>query len=443
MLAFILTISAFGQSTMELTFTAENSSLYVPLDSILIVNVTQGVDTMLYAPDTVLVLDYVSGIDDKTTKDGNRFSVSQNYPNPFYEKTKIDLFLSNGERIKISIRDILGREVAYYEKDLNAGHHSFEFYPSSEKCYFLTATGNQMHKTIKMMNAAAITSHGERCRLVYAGYEKMSGFKSNKATNRFGFTLGDELKFTSYTGVEVAEITDAPTGSQTYVFQFDGWTPCPGIPTITDIDGNIYNTVQIGNQCWMKSNLKTTTYQNGTVIPNVTDINTWKNLTTGAYVWYNNDTSWKDPYGALYNAYTTVDTNGLCPSGWHVPTDDEWTALTDFIGGIAEPHGNELKSCRQVNSPLGGDCNTTEHPRWEERDTFYGTDDYGFSGLPGGHRHDHGNFYKLGTYSFWWSSTEYSSTNMLYRALFYANGLVSVQGSPIKQNGFSVRCLKD
>ncbi len=147
----------------------------------------------------------------------------------------------------------------------------------------------------------------------------------------------------------------------------------------------------------MKENLKTTTYNNGISIPNVTDANAWYNLTSGAYVWYDNDISWKDKYGALYNWYATIDSNGLCPSGWRVPTNDEWTALTDFIGGTGA-HGNELKSCRQVNSPSGGSCNTSEHPRWEDDTSSgnYGTDDYGFSGLPGGGRYGSGYFGNIG-----------------------------------------------
>ena len=218
--------------------------------------------------------------------------------------------------------------------------------------------------------------------------------------------------------------------------------PCPGMPTVTDIDGNQYNTVLIGNQCWMKENLKTTTYRNGTAIPNVTDANAWSNLTTGAYVWYVNDISWKDKYGALYNWFTTVDPNGLCPTGWHVPTHGEWTALTDYIGGTSSPHGNELKSCRQVNSPLGGGCNTSEHPRWNEHGTHYGTDDYGFSGLPGGGRNYDGYFYYVGDYGIWWSSTEYSSSSAWGRRLGYTNGGVYVNGG-YKRRGFSVRCLRD
>ncbi|MCD4745042.1 MAG: fibrobacter succinogenes major paralogous domain-containing protein, partial [Bacteroidales bacterium] len=280
-----------------------------------------------------------------------------------------------------------------------------------------------------------------KCKIVLCEYEdNVIGFKSKEAIFNFEFSLGDELKYTCYSDIGERTIIDSPTGSQTYTFHYAG-NPCPGMPTVTDIDGNTYNTVQIGSQCWMAENLKTTTYQNGTPIPNVTDDGAWFNLTTGAYVWYDNDISWKDLYGALYNWYATVDANGLCPTGWHVPTNDEWTALTDFIGGTASPHGNELKSCRQVNSPQGWGCNTSEHPRWNES-SENGTDNYGFSGLPGGDRSGSGNFYYVGDYGLWWSSAEGSSSGSWYRGLTYYDGAVGVSSSS-KQDGFSVRCLRD
>lgn len=191
----------------------------------------------------------------------------------------------------------------------------------------------------------------------------------------------------------------------------------------------------------MKENLKTTTYQNGTAIPNVTDNNAWSNLTSGAYAWSNNIISRKDKYGALYNWYAVIDPNGLCPMGWHVPTTDEWTELTDYIGGANSPHGNILKSCRQVNSPLGGSCSTSKHPRWDEHGTNYGTDDYGFSGLPGGFRYLSGTFYGLGP-GFWWSSTETLSDYAWSRYLYNGYGFIGVYYYD-KRRGFSVRCLKD
>lgn len=218
--------------------------------------------------------------------------------------------------------------------------------------------------------------------------------------------------------------------------------PCTGTPTVTDIDGNVYNTVLIGAQCWMKENLKTTTYKNGTPITNSKDASTWQNLMTGAYVWYNNDSSWNDSYGALYNWYATIDPNGLCPEGWHVPDYDDWKELTNHIGGTYSPNGSRLKSCRQVNSPLGDECNTTEHPRWGDGTYSYGTDNYGFSGLPGGYRGGSGLFISIGYKGYWWTSTE-NSMSWAYCILLDYNFSYVLVSDNNKQYGFSVRCLRD
>jgi len=188
--------------------------------------------------------------------------------------------------------------------------------------------------------------------------------------------------------------------------------PCPGAPTVTDFEGNQYNTVLIGNQCWMKENLKTAKYNDGTPIPNVTDGTEWYWLTTGAYVWYENDITWKDKYGALYNFSAAVNPNGLCPTGWHVPTKNEMLELTDFIGGIPQD-GKKIKSCRQVNSPLGGDCNTTEHPRWNgSSGNNYGTDIYGFSGS------------LLGLNMFYYGGTDDAVPAMIFALPFLIPGIM-------------------
>ncbi len=129
--------------------------------------------------------------------------------------------------------------------------------------------------------------------------------------------------------------TEELTGEKTLdvIVEVPGGNPCPGVPTVTDVDGNEYPTVLIGDQCWMKENLKTTKYNDGLPIPNVTDNIEWYWLTTGAYVWYENDNTWKEKYGAMYN-WTAVDNpGGLCPTGWHVPTFNELTELRDYIGG--------------------------------------------------------------------------------------------------------------
>jgi len=444
-LAFGITLSAFCQMpTMELTFTAENGGQYVPLDSILIENLTQGCDTTLYAPDTVLALGYNTSIHNNETIETNSISISQNYPNPFYGKTKVNLYLPKKDDIKITVRDILGSEMAHYESTLNRANHVFSIYTGSQKFYLLTVTGKQVSRTIKMLNEDCKLICGEKCKIVYDGFESNEiGLKPQKSTCNFRFNLDDELKFTGFTDVEETEMVQTPVGSQTYTFEFEGWTPCSGIAVVSDISGNTYNTVQIGTQCWMKENLKTTSYSNGTAIPNVTDPDEWSNLTSGAYVFYENHLYLKDSYGALYNWYTTVDPSGLCPTGWHVPTNLEWNTLIEYIGGYSSPHGNELKSCRQVNSPLGEGCNTSELPRWDESNTDYGTNDYGFSSLPGGNRVYDGYFNVIGNIGLWWSCSDYLSDYNAWFIILGCNfGHVGTDADD-KRGGFSVRCLRD
>lgn len=192
---------------------------------------------------------------------------------------------------------------------------------------------------------------------------------------------------------------------------------------VTDIDGNVYTTVTIGTQVWMVENLKTTKYNNGIPIPNVTSNSDWGILTSGAYAWYeNNQATYKDTYGALYNWYA-VNTGNLCPTGWRVPTDAEWTALTDYVGG-ASLAGTKLKATSG----------------WENGGN--GTDDFGFSARPGGYRDDHGDSDRVGYGGTWWSSTEYSTSNAWGRDMYY-NGSNVYRGTGSKSWGFSVRCLRD
>jgi uncharacterized protein (TIGR02145 family) len=195
--------------------------------------------------------------------------------------------------------------------------------------------------------------------------------------------------------------------------------------TVTDIEGNIYPTVLIGNQWWMAENLRTATYSNGEPIPNITDNTAWSQLSSGAWCNYDNNVANDAVYGKLYNWYTTVDPRGLCPVGWHVPTHAEWTVLTDFLGGQSVA-GGKMKSITGWNFQNTG-----------------ATNESGFSGLPGGDRiYSTGNFFNVGIDGNWWSSSQDSSTSAWNRNLFYNDASVgrSLSG---KATGDSVRCLKD
>ncbi len=193
---------------------------------------------------------------------------------------------------------------------------------------------------------------------------------------------------------------------------------------ITDKDGNVYSSLIIGNQIWMAENLKTTKYNDGTVIPVVTDVTEWQALITGAYCWFNNETTNKSTYGALYNWYA-VNTGKICPTGWHVPTDGEWTTIINSLGGemIA---GGKLKEAG------------TTHWVFPNVDA---TNSINFKALPGSGRGYVGTFFQLGYSGDWWSSTERATEAWGYE-LISGNGYVYRNPFP-KGNGFSVRCIKD
>ncbi len=216
---------------------------------------------------------------------------------------------------------------------------------------------------------------------------------------------------------------------------------------VVDVDGNEYRTVIIGNYEWMAENLKTTRYKNGTPIINPKLPPEWESNTNGAYVFYENAIINKDHYGALYNWYAVINSDGLCPEGWRVPSDVEWTELINYLRNNYENInssnvGNRLKSCRQVNSPLGGDCDTNDHPRWAADDINFGRDPFGFSALPGGYRKHNGQFRQIGLYCGLWSSTEKSSSYARYRSIKHSWGVVN-RLDYFKEFGFSVRCLRD
>jgi uncharacterized protein (TIGR02145 family) len=201
----------------------------------------------------------------------------------------------------------------------------------------------------------------------------------------------------------------------------------------TDIDGNNYSSVTIGTQVWMAENLKVTKYNdNATVdIPNVTGEAAWTGLTTPAYCWYNNNAAaYKATYGALYNWYTVdAASNGgknVCPAGWHVPTDAEWTTLTNYLGG---------------ESIAGGKLKEIGTTHWTSPNTG-ATDETGFTAIPGGARNYDGTFRNIGNYAGWWSATEFGPSSAWSRSLYYNDTDVNTTDD-YKKDGLSVRCLKD
>jgi len=227
------------------------------------------------------------------------------------------------------------------------------------------------------------------------------------ATNSAGTSYGNQQSFSTAAGIGAI------------IFN-----PDLTYGTVSDIDGNSYKTIQIGTQTWMAENLKTTKYKDGSAIPDVTDNTAWGSLTTPGYCWYNNDAAlYQNVYGALYNWYA-VSTGKLCPAGWHVPYDPEWTTLTTFLGG---------------GSVAGGKLKETGITHWA---TSAATNESGFTALPGSYRDFSGQFNYIGSYGYYWSSTENPPDYAWGRLLFHNNTIIT-RGDAREKLGMAVRCLKD
>ena len=235
------------------------------------------------------------------------------------------------------------------------------------------------------------------------------------ATNSVGTGYGNEISFTTSDITNVMGI------------------PCAGTPTVKDIDGNSYNTVQIGTQCWTKENLRVSKYRDGSIIPldesggtsGNSSAQIWSNRTTGARTVFGHNPANLALLGYLYNWYAISDPKGLCPSAWHVPSDAEWTTLTTFLGGESVA-GGKMKSISTTYWNLSNVAPTNES---------------GFSTLPGGYRVNDGSFNNINLNAFFWSATELDKNDAWHRYLNYNDNVFVNYFN--KSFGASVRCIKD
>ena len=215
--------------------------------------------------------------------------------------------------------------------------------------------------------------------------------------------------------------------------------------TVTDIDGNVYNTLTYGTQTWMVENLKTTKYNDGTAIPLVIDEESWAKRFTPAYCWFeNNEASYKNWYGALYNWYV-VSTSKLCPEGWHVPTDSEWRELIIYLriynydNSTTKNHmAKAMAATTGWQSSLNeGAVGNTDYPLKRNVSRFTAT--------PGGSRYD-GRFNGWSSYTNWWTATEYRESQkqfVYFYQINYHDWAIYRHHIRTKSRGFSVRCVRD
>jgi uncharacterized protein (TIGR02145 family) len=294
----------------------------------------------------------------------------------------------------------------------------------------LTSTSATCGGSISATGGSSVTQRGVCWSTSQNPTTASSSTNDGNGTGSFTSNLSGLIANTAYY-VRAYAITGAGTayGNQqsfTITTNGNGIVNSPGAGVT--YNGYTYSSVVLGNgQEWMAENLRTTNYRNGDPIPTGLDDATWSTTTAGAYAIYSNDNANDVIYGKLYNWYAVADSRDVCPIGWHLPTDGEWTTLTDYLGGEAV---------------AGGKMKTTGTQYWFNPNQD-ATNESGFSGLPGGARSaSSGNSYDVGNAGYWWSSTESSTTGAWFRFVMYIHDNVNRTGSS-RRHGFSVRCLRD
>lgn len=424
---------------VTITFEGSVQGSPIPLDSIHVENLTGSGDTTLYYPEHELVLDFSTGVQGPV---GDAAPI-RSMPNPFGGSTEIRV-VSTGGGMRLAVHDALGRTTAALRVEAAPGLHRFHYSSGMPGLHTVSVEQNGQRHSLRLVALDGTGgANGTLQHLGTAGGHAGRG-KPKAGRALFSWQPGDALRYIGHASNDTAQfsgvIEHTPVSSTTRTFTFIGAT-CPEAPTMMDADGNVYPVVRIGGQCWMGANLRTAHYNDGSAIPNVPGNAAWLQVgATGAWSHYENNAGHGATYGKLYNWYAATDPRGVCPMGWHVPTDAEWKQLESTLGmpadelnsegtrGEAQNVGGLLKSTALWNAPNTGANNGT-----------------GFSALPGGTRggFSEGTFFNLGTHGEWWTSSNYGEFNFAYRRqLRHANGGIGRFGY-YKGSGYCIRCLRD
>ena len=431
--------TAIGQKgSIALAFTLTERIPNVKLDSIKIMNLTQGGNTMLFWPDTVIILDYVDGIKDNIYKK-SALKIFQNYPNPVKEKTYFDLYIPKKGKVHLGVYDASGRQVLTTDRMLERGCHSFLFIPGSGNMFIITSYWNKSFSSIKVLTSGHLSS--VKSLLKYEGVKNnVAKIKNVEKIHHLSFNLGDTLLCIGFakTANEVIGsdiIEDVPQTDKIYKFKISQGIPCQSTPII-HFQGRTYKTIQIFDQCWMKENLNV-----GTMIDFRHDMQ--NNGIIEKYC-YNNKEDSCTVYGGLYqwneivNYSVKENVQGICPSGWHIPSNTEWRVLESSVDSKHDFDDPEWDKVGSRGFDAGFHLKSVSG--WMQEGS--GNDTYGFSGLPAGARSD-GNifFYGWGNSEFWWTSSDYLNY-AFYRGINSTSSKVE-RGLANTAHGMSVRCVKD
>ncbi len=401
---FFLFYFAFKSFAFDYKISFTASGVKTSIDYVVVQNLTRGT-TITVTGGNLLELTAVQQV-------LGYYETLKIYPNPIQNKATVSYFSYSSDNTQLSIIGIDGRTLTRISKKLEMGENHFEL-TLPKGAYTL-----QINDNGRIHSAKILSQSTNAVGVVFVGSDKANPQKIREIQSTsvpMQYNIGDIILFKAYSGNYISLLTDIISGDKTINFNF---VECK------DVDGNYYPTVTIGTQIWMAENLKTSKYRNNVTVTDKTNSTSWGTSTTGALSDYATP-NYSTTYGKLYNWYAVANPNNLAPDGWHIPTDSDWTELSDFLGDLYIV-GDKLKE------------NGNSH--WVTANST-ATNETGFTALPGGSRSTDNTIYDIGNIGYWWSITEGAATNNAwYRSLSNQNGTLT-RGYFSKSGGMSVRCL--
>ena len=431
----VLLIALFlftGVSAQNIAISFSSKKAGVVVDSILVTNQRTGQKVKLTEMEQ-LNLAKTTGVTELNQESGPGYV----YPNPCTGEACLVFSTGSSGRAALCLYNSAGQLLSSYSGALMPGVHRFSVRFPVKGIYFLSLNHDQKQYgyNVICLNTPFKTGTIESMGADLSGSaQSLKEWKSAIVPKTMIYLDGDILQCSAFSGKNTTIIADSPVSSKVYEVEF---YPC------VDAGDFNYPIVKIGDQWWMALNLQSVKYSDGSAIANISDNAGWSVLTTGAYCWYKNDAANKIVYGALYNWFA-VKTNKICPSGWHVPSDAEWTTFENYLinNGFnydGTKTGNKIAKSIAVatlwtSNATVGVVGNPDYPAYRNKS--------GFSALPAGYRDYTGTFGSVSNECYWWSSTENSTTNALFRYL-YTNFANVGRYNYDKLHGFSIRCIKD
>ncbi|MBO7492739.1 MAG: T9SS type A sorting domain-containing protein [Bacteroidales bacterium] len=464
-ITMLLLSVAVSAQMVSMTFSGRNAdnNQYVKIYSVVVQNMTRGWTETLFWPDTVLTLAEGTGIRDRS--DVSSLTLYQNTPNPFRGTTSVNLDVTEPGDVALTITDITGRVVESFQKTaLQPGNHQMRVMLPAAGLYFLTVRQNGQASSIKMISNGGGSGSG----VEYVGASDCQNPSSaqllksaSKGVIHRPFAPGDQMEYNGYAFNANNQLIYSTTvqqmlgsASQAITLEFSEtdvmvFQPCPGNPTVTDVDGNIYNTLQLGQQCWMRENLRVTHYSDGSPIPNGgTGID---GISAQEPRYYVNPSVDEALYGYLYNwpaaMHGAASSNenpsgvqGACPTGWHLPSDTEWSQLTEYVSSQSEYFCNENSSyiAKALAAKSSWRTITDECGPGNNQSTNNAS---GFGAISAGYFN--GGFGAAGYNAFFWASTAHGSGKAYNRFFYHGGPGVYKLDDGNRAYGWSVRCLRD